>query len=98
MEAVSGPVGVVTVVEDAAKMGFATILYVVCVLTINLGVFNLLPIPALDGGTLLFLLIEMIFRKPIPRKVENALKLAFFGLLMLLVVFVTCKDILGIFA
>ena len=98
IEAVSGPVGVTGAISDAAQTSSYSLFYLIVVLCINLGVFNLLPIPALDGGTLLFLLIEMIFRKPIPRKIENALKLAFFGLLMLLVVFVTCKDILGLFA
>ena len=70
--------------------------YLVVIITMNLGIFNLLPIPALDGGTLLFLIIEMIFKKPIPRKIENALKLTGFALLMLLIVFVTFKDILSL--
>jgi len=98
IEAVSGPVGVTGAITDAAKTSAYSLFYLVVVISMNLGIFNLLPIPALDGGTLLFTLIEMIFRKPIPKRVENALKLAGFALLMLLVIFVTFKDIFGLFA
>ena len=97
IEAVSGPVGVTGAITDAAKTSTYSLFYLVVVISVNLGIFNLLPIPALDGGTLLFLIIEMIFRKPIPRKIENGLKLTGFALLMLLVVFVTFNDILGLF-
>ena len=97
IEAVSGPVGVTGAITDAARTSAYSLFYLVVVISMNLGVFNLLPIPALDGGTLLFLLIEMIFKKPIPKKVENGLKLAGFALLMLLVIFVTFKDIFGLF-
>lgn len=97
IEAVSGPIGVTGAITDAAETSAYSLFYMVVVISINLGVFNLLPIPALDGGTLLFLLIEMIFKKPIPRKVENSLKLAGFALLMLLVIFVSFKDIFGLF-
>lgn len=97
IEAVSGPIGVTGAITDAAKTSAYSLFYMVVVISINLGIFNLLPIPALDGGTLVFLLIEMIFKKPIPRKVENILKLTGFALLMLLVVFVTFKDVFGLF-
>ncbi len=97
IEAVSGPIGVTGAITDAAQTDTYSFFYLVVVITMNLGIFNLLPIPALDGGTLLFLLIEMIFRKPIPRKIENGLKLAFFALLMLLVIFVSFKDIFSLF-
>ena len=70
----------------------------VVVITMNLGIFNLLPIPALDGGSLLFILIEMIFKKPVPKKIENGLRAASFALLMLLVIVVSFKDIFGIFS
>ena len=97
IEAVSGPVGVTGAITDAAKTGAYSLFYIVVVISMNLGIFNLLPIPALDGGTLLFTLIEMIFRRPIPKKIENGLKIAGFALLMLLVIFVTFKDIFGLF-
>ena len=98
VEAVSGPVGVTGAITNAAKTSAYSLFYLVVVISMNLGIFNLLPIPALDGGTLLFTLIEMIFRKPIPKNVENALKLSGFAILMLFVIFVTFKDIFGIFA
>ena len=97
IEAVSGPVGVTGAITDAAKTGAHSLFYIIVVISMNLGIFNLLPIPALDGGTLLFTLIEMIFRRPIPKKIENGLKIAGFALLMLLVIFVTFKDIFGLF-
>lgn len=97
IEAVSGPIGVTGAITDAAKTGYYSFFYLMVVITMNLGIFNLIPIPVLDGGTLLFLIIEMIFKKPIPKKIENGLKLVSFALLMLLVVIVTFNDILGIF-
>ena len=98
IEAVSGPIGVTGAITDAAKTSAYSLFYIVVIISMNLGVFNLLPIPALDGGTLVFLLIEMIFKKPIPRKIENGLKLTGFALLMLLVIFVSFKDIFGLFS
>lgn len=96
IEAVSGPIGVTGAITDAVKTDTYSLFYLIVVISMNLGIFNLLPIPALDGGTLVFLLIEMIFRKPIPKKIENGLKLVSFALLMILVVVVTFNDILGI--
>lgn len=94
IEAVSGPVGVVEVVGDAAKMGFGNLIYIVAVLTINLGVFNMLPFPALDGGRFLFLIIEAIRRKPINKNVEAYINFAGIVILFAFMIFITCKDIL----
>lgn len=94
IEAVSGPVGVVEVVGDAAKMGWENLIYIVAVLTINLGVFNMLPFPALDGGRFLFLIIEAIRRKPINKNVESYINFAGIVILFAFMIFVTCKDIL----
>ncbi len=96
MDAVSGPVGVVGVVKDVSKQGFMSFLYIVSVLTINLGVFNLIPFPALDGGRFLFLAIEGVRGKPINRSIESYIN--FIGLLILFafMIFVTCKDILNL--
>ena len=94
IEAVSGPVGVVEVVGDAAKMGFGNLIYIVAVLTINLGVFNMLPFPALDGGRFFFLLIEAIRRKPINRNIESYINFAGIIILFAFMIFITCKDIL----
>lgn len=97
MEAVSGPVGVTGAITDAAKTGAYSLFYLIAVIAMNLGVFNLLPIPALDGGTLLLLLIEMIFKKKLPERVENAIKTAGLALFMLLFVLITFKDIIYLF-
>lgn len=63
------------------------------VLSLSLGLMNALPIPALDGGRLLFMLIELIFRKPVPAKVEGMIHFAGFVLLMILMVFLVYLDI-----
>ena len=94
---VSGPVGVATALGQAAKRGLDTLLPMLCLITVNLGVFNLLPVPALDGGRLVFILYEMIFRKPVSQKYESVIHGVGFLLLMLFLAFVTLKDILGFF-
>ncbi|MEG0116022.1 MAG: site-2 protease family protein, partial [Hydrogenoanaerobacterium sp.] len=66
-------------------------------ITVNLGVFNLLPLPALDGGKLLFLAIEAVLRKPVPAKYENYVNTAGMILLMGLMLFVTFNDIAKLF-
>lgn len=93
MEAVSGPIGVAEVVGDAAKTGPTNFLYIVSVLTINLGVMNLLPFPALDGGRFLFLVIEGIRRKPINRNVEAYINFAGLIILFGFMIFVSFKDL-----
>ncbi len=93
----SGPVGIVTVIGDAAAIGWEPLLMVVALLTVNLGVFNLLPVPALDGGRLFFLLIEAVARRPIPQKYEIAINGASFLLLMGLMLFVTFNDVTRLF-
>ena len=67
------------------------------IISVNLGLFNLLPIPALDGGRLFFQLIELIFRKPVPLKYEGMIHTVGLLLLLLLMAVVTFKDIFGIF-
>lgn len=97
MEQVSGPIGVTGAIAEAAKTDMYTLFYMAAVIAINLGIFNLLPIPALDGGTLVFLLIEMISRKRVPKKIEYTIRTIGFALLMALVVFVAFKDIIYLF-
>ncbi|MBR4882156.1 MAG: site-2 protease family protein [Clostridia bacterium] len=92
-EAVSGPVGVTTTIGEAAKQGIGSLMYLSAVLAMNLGVFNLLPLPALDGGRLFFQLIELIRRKPVPPKYEGMIHFAGIVLLMALMVVITYKDI-----
>lgn len=97
VEHVSGPVGVATAVSDAAKSGVADFLFLAVVVAMNLGVFNLLPIPALDGGRLFFQLVELVRGKPVKPHVEGYIHFAGIVLLMLLMVVVTFKDILNLF-
>ena len=89
----SGPVGIVTVISEAASIGWEPILLILAMITINLGIFNLIPFPALDGGKLFLLLVEGIRRKALPEKYEIVINLAGFAALMLLMLFVTYNDI-----
>ncbi len=95
---VSGPVGVVDYVSDAAQQSAQTkdytgLLSIMALITINIGVFNLLPIPALDGGRLLFLVIELIRRKPVKQKYEALVHGIGMAILLLFMVAITFKDI-----
>ncbi len=99
----SGPIGIVSeignAVEDAQATGwegFQELLYLTILLTINLGVFNLLPLPALDGGRILFVLIELIFRKPVPVEKEAIVHFIGFALLIALSIFIAFKDVIRI--
>ena len=94
LEAVSGPVGISGAIGDAAAAGGAQLLYITTLISINLGVMNLLPIPALDGGRLITILIEMITRKKIPAKIEQSIN--GIGLLVLLgfSVLILIKDVI----
>ena len=97
IEAVSGPVGVTEALTQAAQTGSYNFIYLVVVISMNLGVMNLLPLPALDGGRLVFLLIEAVRRKPINPKVEGVIHTAGLALLMLLMIFICVKDIIKLF-
>jgi len=90
---ITGPVGIVGVVGDAAKFGFIYLLSFTALISINLAVINLIPFPALDGGRLLFLLIEKIKGSRIKPAISNTVNLIGFGLLMLLMVIITYHDI-----
>lgn len=94
LEAVSGPIGVTEVVGKAAKTGGSTFLYIVTILTINLGVFNLIPFPALDGGRFLFLIIEGIRRKPINKNVEAYINFGGIIILFAFMIFISFKDVM----
>ncbi len=95
---ISGVVGVGEVIGEAASAGFDYLLNIVTFITINLGIFNLLPIPALDGGRLLFLIFEAIFRKPVPAKYEGIIHAIGFIALIGLMFLITFKDIFMLFA
>ncbi len=91
---IAGPIGIVGMVEDAASFGLTTLLTFTAIISLNLAVINLLPFPALDGGRLLFVLIEAIIRRPIPPVWAARTNLAGFAILMLLMIAVTYNDIL----
>ncbi|HHX95771.1 MAG TPA: RIP metalloprotease RseP [Clostridia bacterium] len=91
---VAGPVGIVSILGDVARLGFAEILTFTAVLSLNLGIINLFPIPALDGSRLIFLGIEGLRGKPVAPEKENLIHLIGFALLIMLMVFITYQDIL----
>jgi regulator of sigma E protease len=93
----AGPVGIFNIVGESAKAGFVNLIYLIGFLSINVGFINLLPIPAFDGGRLLFLIIEKIMRKPINPKVENIIHTVGFVFLMSLMIIITYNDILCLF-
>jgi regulator of sigma E protease len=93
MSSLTGPIGIVGVVGDAAKFGFVYLLSFTALISINLAVINLVPFPALDGGRLLFLLIEKIKGSRIKPEIANWANMIGFGLLMVLMVFITYHDI-----
>lgn len=94
----AGPVGVVQMVGEAARVGIASVLTFAGILSINLGLINLFPIPALDGSRLIFLGIEGLRGRPIDPAKENFIHLIGFALLMLLMIVITYQDILRVFS
>ena len=96
LDAVSGPVGVYSVV-DMAKQSMYLLLYLTAYLSINVGFMNLLPFPAFDGGRAFLLIVEKIIGKKVPLKVESVINGIGFVLLMILMVFITIKDIIKLF-
>jgi len=93
---VAGPVGIATLTGRVARMGLIYVLQFTALLSINLAIINFLPFPALDGGRVLFLIIEKIKGSPVKRKVENVIHNIGFALLMLLVLVVTFRDVLKV--
>ncbi len=98
---VSGPVGAASAITQVASQGLErsfldavnNIIYIMMIISVNLGIFNMLPFPALDGGRFLFLLIEAIFKKPIPRKVESIVNGVGLLVLLIFMVLITFKDV-----
>lgn len=95
-ENVAGPLGIYNVTSQVASQGFIPLLYLTGVLSVNVGIIQLVPLPALDGGRVVFSLWEAITGKPVSQKLEGVLILASFALLFLLIIFVTYKDILNL--
>ena len=90
----SGPVGIVSAIGQAASYGWQDLLELLALITVNLGILNLLPFPALDGGKVVFLIIEGVTGHAVPEKLQSVLTLATFGLLFGLMLFATYNDIL----
>lgn len=97
IDQMSGPVGVTVAIGDAAKNGLKNLLDLCALLALNLGIFNMLPLPALDGGRFVFMLYELIFRKPVKREVEGYIHFIGLCLLMLLMAFVCFNDVKNLF-
>lgn len=94
---VRGPIGIGELFVRAFDIGIGYFIYFVAVISIYLAIFNILPIPAVDGGRLLFLAIEKLRGNPIPRQVEQKINTAFFMFLLLLLIFITLKDLARLF-
>jgi regulator of sigma E protease len=90
---IAGPVGIAVLTKQVAAMGFIYILHLAALLSINLGLINVLPIPALDGGRILFIAIEKIKGRPVSHKVEQAFHTVGFAVLIMLMILVTFKDV-----
>ncbi len=93
---VSGPVGIATHVGEAARLGWVYLANFAAFISLNLAVLNLLPIPALDGGRLVVVILEAIRRKPFKQKILQMLNAVSFILLLLLMIFVTFQDVMGL--
>ena len=96
VEAVSGPVGITQTISDVAKTGVLNILYLIIVISINLGIMNLLPVPGLDGGHLLIYFIEVIRRKPMKKELEGIINFVGLIILLTLAVLIAIKDIINL--
>ena len=90
---IAGPVGIAYLTGTVRSLGFVHLLQFIALISLNLGIINLIPFPALDGGRLLFLGIEKLKGSPVPKKIENATHAVGFVILILLIIAVTLKDI-----
>ena len=93
----SGPVGIYSIVEQSFALGLSQLLYLTAYISINLGFMNLLPFPAFDGGHIVFVLIEKLRGKPVDKNIEGWFHAVGFMLLMILMIYITIKDIIRLF-
>jgi len=94
---VVGPIGIFSLFAQVGQLGVNYFLQFIAMISVYLAIFNLLPIPALDGGKLLFLIIEAVRGKPVNQKIEQKITAFFFSLLILLMIWVTIKDVIRLF-
>lgn len=92
-QALGGPIMIIYMMQDMVRKGLIIALWFVCLLNVNLAILNLLPVPVLDGGHVIFALLEIIIRRPVPPKVALFLDQIFFGLLILAIILITGRDI-----
>lgn len=97
IKGVSGPVGTVSVISQVAVTGFANVIYLFSFISLNLGVMNLLPLPALDGGRILFTLVEIVIRKPLNPKFEGVVHLVGMVVLLAFMAMITVIDVMKFF-
>jgi regulator of sigma E protease len=97
LSAVTGPVGIVGMVGDMRELGMSYLITFTALLSINLSIINLLPVPALDGGRLLFVGVESVIRRQIPPRFFNAVNAAGFAFLIFLMILITIRDVRNIF-
>ncbi len=97
-EGIAGPVGIAVIAGKAAAQGLMNIAYFIGVLSLSLGIMNLIPFPALDGGQLVMLLIETVRKKPFGVRTHQAINLAGFAVFILLSILVTYKDVMRLMA
>ncbi|NMA07006.1 MAG: RIP metalloprotease RseP, partial [Ruminococcaceae bacterium] len=93
----SGPVGIIQLIGEAVSIDFYAVFYLAAIITVNLGIMNILPLPALDGGRFVILLIEAVTKRRLNPKYEGFIHLVGFVLLIALMLFVTYNDISKIF-
>lgn len=93
----TGPIGIVGLLTNSFDLGAPQFLFFLAVLSVYLAIFNTIPIPALDGGRMFFLLLEGLRRKPLPEKLEQRIIIASFSVLILLMIWVTVSDITRLF-
>ncbi len=96
-DALTGPIGIAVYTNEVTNLGISYVLEFAALISINLAIINILPIPALDGGRILFVLMEAIFRKKIPGKIEQISHMTGFALLILLMLVITYKDVIRFF-
>ena len=92
-----GPVAIFKASSDAAKNGIENVLYFLAIISINIGIFNLIPIPALDGGKIVLNILEAIRRKPLKQEIETYVTLAGVVIMVVLMIAVTWNDIMRLF-
>ncbi|MBP9822154.1 MAG: site-2 protease family protein [Candidatus Pacebacteria bacterium] len=97
MAEVSGPIGIASLTGQAARVGFNYLLQFVAMISINLAVLNIIPFPALDGGRVVLLIIEKLKGSPVPKRVESLINVVGFYLLVILMIYITYKDIAKFF-